>query len=262
MAGAVDIALTLVVPCYNEAQRIDMGAFRDFLSKEPSVSVIFVDDGSTDGTRELLERFASQFVSRACVHVQPANAGKGEAVRAGLLRARAAGADVVGFWDADLSTPLDAVADLLDVLRTRPEIDWVFGSRVRLLGRDIERRAVRHYVGRIFATAASLTLSMPIYDTQCGAKLFRATGELDTVLKRPFVSRWIFDVEMISRFAHERNRIGDVPAVGAIYEFPLARWADIGDSKVRGLDFLRAFMDLAKLWRIRARTPRRLLFPP
>ena len=251
LASAMGTALTLVVPCYNESQRIDLAAFRAFLTKWPSISVLFVDDGSTDGSRELLERFVDQCESRAYLLVQSVNRGKAEAVRSGLLKARADGATITGFWDADLATPLSAVLDLLYILETRPEIDWVFGARVRLLGRDIERRALRHYLGRIFATAASLVLSMPVYDTQCGAKLFRATRELDAVLERPFVSSWIFDVEMISRFARTRARDGAPPAAAAIYEYPLARWADVSASKVRGVDFLRAIVDLMRIWRTR-----------
>lgn len=249
MAHAVDVALTLVVPCYNEAQRINTEAFRVFLSKEPLASVIFVDDGSTDGTRELMEQFVRPFAPRASVLVQPVNLGKADAVRVGMRKALADGATVVGFWDADLSTPLDSVAELLDVLRSRPDVQWVFGSRVRLMGRSIERRALRHYLGRVFATAASLVLSLPVYDTQCGAKLFRASTELDAVLSRPFVSRWVFDVEMISRFAADRRAGGGGSVIGAIYEWPLARWDDIGESKVRGLDFVRAFLDLGRIWR-------------
>lgn len=248
MAPAVDVALTLVVPCYNEAHRLNTEAFRAFLAEEPLVSVIFVDDGSTDGTREMLEPLVRPFATRASVLVQPVNLGKAAAVREGMRKALADRAAVVGFWDADLSTPLDAVRELLDVLRHRPDIEWVFGSRVRLMGRSIERRALRHYLGRVFATATSLVLSLPVYDTQCGAKLFRATRELEAVLERPFVSRWVFDVEMISRFATVRRAGGGGSVAGAIYEWPLARWEDVGESKVRGLDFVRAFLDLGRVW--------------
>ncbi len=248
MAGT----LTLVIPCYNEVARIDLDRFGAFRSSHPSVRLLFVDDGSTDGTAERLEQFVAPFGPDAQVLRQGVNRGKGEAVRSGLQRARADGAAIVGFLDADLSTPLDAVLDLASILDQRPEIHWVTAARVRLLGRDIQRRAVRHYLGRAFATAASLILAMPVYDTQCGAKLFRATAELDEVLARPFVSRWVFDVEMISRFDQIRSRTGGRPAADSIYEYPLASWSDVPGSKVKPRDFARAFVDLVKIWRDRA----------
>jgi glycosyltransferase involved in cell wall biosynthesis len=249
MTRTVDVELTLVIPCFNEARRINLSAFSEFMVREPLASVIFVDDGSTDGTSALLDHFALAFPSRVTVMTLATNRGKAEAVRAGLVAARRSNAAVVGFWDADLATPLDAVADLLGVLRDNSEVEWVFGSRVRLLGRSINRRATRHYVGRVFATAASLVLALPIYDTQCGAKLFRATPALDGVLADPFRSRWVFDVEMVLRFADARPS-GAIPMERVIHEFPLVTWTDVGESKVRALDFLRGFADLARLWRV------------
>jgi len=169
----------------------------------------------------MLEAFAAAQADRVDVLVQPENRGKAEAVRAGMRRASTGGSNLVGFWDADLATPLDAVMDLLGVISRRTDIDWVLGARVQLLGRDIRRRAIRHYLGRVFATAASIVLSMPVYDTQCGAKLFRVSTELDEVLSRPFVSRWVFDVEMLARLAKIRRRDGNRPAVESVFEFPL-----------------------------------------
>jgi hypothetical protein len=154
----------------------------------------------------------------------------------------------VGFWDADLATPLDAIADLLGILEARPDIEMVFGSRVKLLGRRVERRATRHYLGRIFATVVSNLLRMPIYDTQCGAKLFRATPLLRRALGEPFTSRWVFDVELLARFI--RSSGGNADAVRRmIYEYPLHVWSDVAGSKVRPKDFLRAFMDVVKISR-------------
>ena len=104
----------------------------------------------------------------------PANRGKGEAVRLGLRAALAGGHDVVGYYDADLATPPAEMARLVEELRGDPARVMVIGSRVALLGHDIERSAVRHYLGRLYATAASVVLRLPVYDTQCGAKVVRA----------------------------------------------------------------------------------------
>ena len=128
------------------------------------------------------------------------NQGKAEAVRRGILEAITDGPALVGFWDADLSTPLTVVDDFLDVAAKRPDVDLILGSRVLLMGRDIRRRARRHYVGRVFATAASLALDLPVYDTQCGAKVFRVNEALRRVMSAPFRSPWVFDVEILARY--------------------------------------------------------------
>ena len=191
----------IVVPCYNEAERLNGEAFRTFLASHAEASVVFVNDGSTDATLPLLQQIKNEWPGRVEVLDKTQNAGKAEAVRDGLLwAARQDGVAFVGFWDADLATPLDAVTDLLEVFRSNPKVEVVFGSRVKLLGRKIERNSLRHYLGRIFATSASLVLDLPIYDTQCGAKFFLVSPTLKQALQEPFCSRWIFDVELIARF--------------------------------------------------------------
>ena len=241
--------VTIVVPCYNEAHRLQKQKFRDFLAASPDVAFIFVDDGSKDATLSVLEEVRRGYADRVTVLHQEPNAGKGEAVRKGLLEAlRQGGIGMIGFWDADLATPLDAIHDLLQVAAERLQVQMVFGARVKLLGRDIERRAVRHYLGRIFATVVSVLLRLPIYDTQCGAKLFRATPDVRQVLAEPFCSRWVFDVELLARFI--RLHRGNVAAVReAIYEFPLHTWSDVAGSKVGPGDFVRAFRDVVKIYR-------------
>ena len=121
-------------------------------------------------------------------------------MRAGVLAGLAQRATLVGFFDADLATPLGTIDDFLAVLRTRPDVEFVLGSRVMLMGRDIRRKATRHYVGRVFATAVSLALDLPVYDTQCGAKVLRANAATATLFDTPFRSPWIFDVELIARY--------------------------------------------------------------
>jgi dolichyl-phosphate beta-glucosyltransferase len=247
-ATAFMTTCTIVIPCFNEAARLQGGEFRDYLNRVPDVTLLFVDDGSTDGTLAALQDLQSKLPARIGILHQKDNAGKGEAVRNGLLSAIAAGAGFVGFWDADLSTPLNAIADLQAVLLLHPGIDIALGYRVKLMGRRIERHASRHYLGRIFATFASLALDLPVYDTQCGAKLFRVTPKLGHVLAQPFGSRWIFDVELLARFLKaDARRSGEKG--NFIYEFPLTVWQDVPGSKVRLRDFVRSATDLYRIWR-------------
>ena len=167
-------SLVLVVPCFNEEARLNRQAFLDFSASHPAVHLLFVDDGSRDRTPGILDGLKAEAPDRVDVIHLPANQGKAEAVRAGMLAALRLQPDLVGFWDADLSTPLDAIDDFLAFAVRRPEIDIILGSRVMLMGRDIRRDAWRHYLGRVFATGVSLSLELPVYDTQCGAKVFRA----------------------------------------------------------------------------------------
>lgn len=165
------VRTTVVVPCYNEEDRLREEEFVRYLSRpDTAVRLLFVDDGSSDGTVQVLERIVKAAPpGRAALLPLTPNGGKAEAVRRGMLQAleQPNPATVVGFWDCDLATPLDAIQELVDVLQGQPWTQMVFGARVALLGRQIERKIVRHYLGRVFATLTSLVLSMPIYDTQC-----------------------------------------------------------------------------------------------
>ena len=239
------VRVAIVVPCYNEELRLDREAFRSF--DLPGVELTFwlVNDGSSDGTLGVLEALARSQPERFQVVDLQQNGGKAEAVRRGVLAAAATTPDFIGFWDADLATPLDEVGSLLNVFQERPETELVFASRVRLLGRNIQRQAARHYFGRVGATLISLTLGIPVYDTQCGAKLFRLSGEIVSLFERPFLSRWIFDVEIIARLIEKRGRAA---TASVMYESPLRTWHDVHGSKVRSHDFVRALRDL---WRIK-----------
>jgi len=237
----------IVVPCYNEAGRIDVAAFQSF-ARSGVARLVLVNDGSTDSTSAVLREIASAEPGVLVLEL-PSNAGKAEAVRRGLLEAMATGADAVGFWDADLATPFDAVPAFIERLRLQPQLDAVIGSRVRLLGRFIERRAVRHYTGRVFATAVSLALQLPVYDTQCGAKLFRVTPRLTDALATPFTSRWIFDVELLARLGVLDGRYSSDYLLESVYEYPLHEWRDVAGTRLRFEDFPTAALDLWQIYR-------------
>lgn len=252
-------ATIVVVPCYNEARRLDVAAVEEFFARCVDVTLLLVDDGSTDDTPLVIERMRQRHPRRVLTLRLSANAGKAEAVRRGMLLAIRRKPTFVGYWDADLAAPLDAILRLRSVFAERPELLLVMGSRVALLGRRIQRRWQRHLLGRAFATAASIVLGLPVYDTQCGAKLFRVTAETVELFRWPFSSRWIFDVEILSRLA----KLSDAPA--AIYEYPLDRWREISGSRLRAQDFLAAALDLAAIyWRSRVgkiAPPSRIQYP-
>jgi glycosyltransferase involved in cell wall biosynthesis len=236
----------IVVPCYNEEHRLDAAAFAGYRLGGHDLTFLFANDGSTDGTVRLLDELVASDPSRFRVLHLERNGGKAEAVRRGILASLDSGADYVGFWDADLATPLIELPGFTEILDARPEIEMVFGARVRLLGREISRRPSRHYVGRVGATLISSSLGLAIYDTQCGAKLFRASDDLRALFTTPFLSRWIFDVEIVARFV---QRAGRERVAKSIYELPILHWRDIGGSKVKSRDFVRALRDLWKIHR-------------
>jgi dolichyl-phosphate beta-glucosyltransferase len=253
---------TIVVPCYNEASRFRPEPFLAFLADDGAysrqVDFLFVNDGSNDGTLSVLEALQSEAArmghpDRIAILDKKRNGGKGEAIRDGIAAAlsptgqeQPPACDYIGFWDADLATPLSAIPQFLEVIEGRPHLHMIFGSRIRLLGRTIRRNPARHYLGRIFATAASKTLSLPIYDTQCGAKIFKATPDLAQVIASPFISRWIFDVELVARYIQLRGREF---CFRSIYEFPLDSWEDVAGSKVGPFDFFYAAFDILRIYR-------------
>ena len=237
----------VVVPCYNESARLDCEAFAEFV-RRTGVDLLFVDDGSTDNTLELLSALVERCPSRIRVHALAANGGKAEAVRLGLQEACGRKPKYVAFWDADLATPLDDVLSFMQLLDGRPDIEMVFGSRINLLGRSVHRKLGRHYVGRVFATAAAFVLGMGIYDTQCGAKMFRVSDRFVQQLREPFVGCWIFDVEMIAREIQSR-RGTDLPgAETIIYEYPLMVWRDVAGSKIKLRDWFAVGANLGRIY--------------
>lgn len=228
----------IVVPCFNEAERIDSVAFSTFISKYPEITFCFVDDGSSDNTLNVLYKIVEN--TDSCVLALAHNCGKAEAVRRGLLHAleKYPETEWFGFWDADLATPLEEMFNFESYLT--PDVLMLIGCRHQRLGTDIKRKAFRHYLGRVFATAASIHLDLEVYDTQCGAKIIKREI-ISNLFGRKFVTRWFFDVEILRRciayYSHD-----DVKK--RVVEVPLKKWVDAEDSKVK---LVRCVWDFIKL---------------
>jgi len=248
VGGTRHARCVIVVPCYNEERRLQPRRFLDYMTHAFDVDFLMVNDGSTDRTTDVLAALERTSGGRIRTLTLAPNRGKAEAVRQGLTRALAGEPEVVGFWDADLATPLEAIDELREELRRRPQVEMVFGSRVKLLGRTIERQPMRHYAGRVFATLTSLALRLPVYDTQCGAKLFRRTPQITAYFAEPFSTRWIFDVEILARALTQPGRRAALVEGGGILEYPLHEWRDIKGSKLKPFDFVIAAGELARIW--------------
>lgn len=236
------------MPCYNEEKRFPKKKFLEFANRQTGYRFLFVDDGSRDKTLQILDSLRQENPKIFDVLEMGRNSGKAEAVRLGFLQGLQSKADFLAYWDADLATPLETLPDFLAIFEEHPQVEMVFGSRIKLLGSDIRRHALRHYLGRVFATAASFVLNLEIYDTQCGAKMFRVTETLAKIFQDPFHTGWVFDVELIARYLYLRRRKGESDVDSTIYEFSLPVWHDIPGSKVKPIDFFLAFPDLIKIY--------------
>lgn len=237
----------IVVPCFNEELRLPVESFRRFVAEHPEVCFLMVNDGSLDQTLPLLKWLKTIAPDNFVVLHLPLNLGKAEAVRLGCCAAFDLAPDYVGYWDADLAAPLEAIPQYREVLDRRPEIDLVIGSRLPLLGHTIQRSLIRYYLGRLFAWSAVAVLGLPIYDTQCGHKLFRNTPGLRKVFETQFHARWIFDVELFARWIGRRTTACLQRTRNSIYELPLESWHDVAGSKLKSSDFLRSFFELAQI---------------
>jgi glycosyltransferase involved in cell wall biosynthesis len=232
----------IVVPCYNEAERLDKDQFVDFLKATPNVRFVFVNDGSTDGTLIRLLEIRAQVPHRISILNLQKNSGKAEAVRQGLIYATQQDIELVGYWDADLATPLYAIEDFVKVARKFKSVSVVFGSRRVLLGHRIKRTITRRLVSRVCAILARQAIRLPIGDTQCGAKLLRNTPELRQALSNRFSAGWLFDVELFCRISQQITNPRK-----SFYEQPLAEWDEVPGSKISSAAIVKSGLQMLRL---------------
>jgi len=235
----------IIIPFYNESNRIDEEAFHSFLAKETDYSLMLVDDGSSDSTLAELQKMKEVNPNQINVFSLNHNSGKAEAVRQGVLQALAwKEFDYFGYMDADLATPLSEAPYLASYL-AEEQTQFVVGSRVKLYGWNINRSLKRHYFGRVFATYVGYLFKFDIYDTQCGAKFF--TNEIaKSLFNDEFVSKWFFDIELLLRL---HKKMGNEAYPKSLIEIPLHHWNEKGESKLKLCDFLKTPFELGRIRR-------------
>lgn len=235
-AGAsADCQLSVVIPAYNEAARIGATVERvlNYLDAHwPNWELIVVDDGSNDGTAELVRRIRPED-PRLRVVSYSQNRGKGHAVRTGMLAARG---ELVLFSDADLSAPIEEVEKLAPPLREGAHV--AIGSRaLRRELIEVRQSRLRELAGQSFNLALRLITGLDFRDTQCGFKLFRREA-VKPVFERQRIFTFGFDPEVLFLARKFGFRIQEVPV----------RWAHSEGSKVRVLrDGLNMLVDLLRI---------------
>ncbi len=251
---------SIIIPCYNEADRLHLEVFLNFARQNPKISFVFVDDGSKDLTISLLCGAMAALPSQVDVLTMARNAGKAEAVRHGLKFAAKRGDKYIAFLDADLATPLNAINDFISVADRLDNIDVVFGSRAGGLGRRVYRDIHRKMISLVCASMGRLATGLALKDTQCGAKLFRNTELLNNCLETPFTAGWLFDVELFLRISNPNKRKRE-----NFFEYPVLEWTEIPGSNIKFSDVIKGGFKMTSLifnqWKIRARYRKRRSLP-
>ncbi|RNC86506.1 MAG: glycosyltransferase [Winogradskyella sp.] len=233
----------VVIPCYNEEERLLSNEFLSFVNQNSGYHLCFVNDGSKDKTLEVLndlQKGREDFIS---VYNCEKNGGKAEAVRLGILHmAKKSDLDYIGFLDADLSTDL---SDFDDLVKTMEESEYkiVSGSRISRMGANITKESARKVISLTINYIIRKILSMNFKDTQCGAKIFHK-DVIDVAFSRKFVTRWIFDVEIFKRIT---IHFGLKKAKTMLCEKPLKRWIHADGSKLSMKDSIKIVMQLAQI---------------
>lgn len=234
--------LCIIVPFFNEANRIPLKDFEKFLYQFPKVNLHFVNDGSSDNTSTALISFQKRHPLQVYVIHLAQNIGKGNAVRKGILNAlENNGYDTFAFLDADLSTSLEECEYLARSINS--SIQFVFGSRIKKNDNYIERGWFRFIISRIIATVISKVIDLAIYDTQCGCKIFSKEAAKIAFCK-PFISTWLFDVEIFFRL---KNNYGASKFKVLSSEIPIKKWKDQGDSKIKWTYSFKIWIDLFRI---------------
>lgn len=236
--------IAIVVPCFNESKRLDKLAFENFLKEYgDSFFILFVNDGSTDSTGVMLNDLCEKNPQHFYHLDFEINRGKGEAVRQGMMKCYEMNQfSYIGYFDADLATPLSELLQLQAIAIKNPKFELIFCSRIIRIGADIKRKPQRQILGRIFSIFASMVVKLPIYDTQCGAKIIK-NDTVPVVCGEHFLTSWLFDTEILLRLRNKQKE----QAKNVIYEYPVSKWDDIPGSKLKLIHMLKIPLQLIKI---------------
>ncbi len=240
----------IIIPCYNEEARLKLSDYQTFIEKNPKYTLCFVNDGSTDGTLDVLKTFQKKLLSmhrgmetQLLIYDMPKNGGKAEAVRAGVnYLIKNTNVQNVGFVDADLATGFDDFQNLVGTLEDK-NLDVVIGSRKINQDLEMERSKFRQTASFAIGKFIKSIVGLDIKDTQCGAKVF-SREIAKVVFKDSFLSKWLFDVEVLIRV---KNHFGKNNAMQYLNEVALSKWEEVEGSKITLRDSIQFPLQLCRI---------------
>lgn len=233
----------LVIPVFNEENRLIASEIEESFKDFYGVKIIFVNDGSTDATSTILNNLAEKFTGNPIdILENQANLGKAESIRRGFLTALSYNCNYIGFTDGDFATPPHEIKRLIEVIReTRPLA--LFGVRRNENGNDVETTWYRKMQGIIFNFLAKKLVRADLQDPQCGTKFFMNSSNLKQAVSTEFLNPWLFDLEIYLRMKYQLGSF-------EVDEITLSSWKHQPNSKIRIKDPLLMLINLRKLRRI------------
>jgi glycosyltransferase involved in cell wall biosynthesis len=215
--------VAIIIPCYNEAKRLDYKNIEPLLLNS-DIDIYFANDGSKDNTFEIINSIVANQQQRLHLINFNENSGKANTIFKAINQIHQLDKyDFIGYFDADFSTPSDEIIRLVDEI-SKKKCEFLIGSRILLLNSGIKRKYYRHIIGRVIITIINLKFQLGIYDTQCGSKLF-SKKIIPKVFDKPFYTSWLFDVEIFIRLQKQNLLIHGI-------EIPIYKWRDIEGSKL------------------------------
>ncbi|WP_440881544.1 glycosyltransferase [Tenacibaculum sp. C7A-26P2] len=231
--------LVIVIPCYNEQDRLPVKKFQSFTKLNSEILICFVNDGSKDDTEVILSKLQKEHPNTITQLSLKDNIGKAEAIRKGFLYCNTTyNYKKIAYLDADLATSLEECISISNYIKN--DVILAFGSRISKIDNNIDRKFYRFAIGRFIATLISRQLKVTVYDTQCGCKAFEQNVASE-IFKDHFISKWLFDVEIFHRIitTYQKQNVHKI-----VREIPLKSWVDTDDSRVKFSYFFKLWFDL------------------
>jgi glycosyltransferase involved in cell wall biosynthesis len=233
--------IAIVIPCYNEEERLKKSSILELIENELDVHVFLCDDGSSDKTLEIITELSANYPKINVIHFEE-NEGKAHTIYKSFQKVIQTEAYThFGFLDADFSTESDEFLEMYRKLLSSDK-KYIFASRILTLNTEIKRKTYRHIIGRIIITFINLFFHLGIYDTQCGAKIF-SREILNEFINERFKTNWLFDIEIFIRLSKKN-------LLNTGIEHPLKKWRDVNGSKIKKIDFLFILKDIFKLIKV------------